>query len=114
MKQVIVINASLKMSKGKICAQVAHASLFAALKAKKLHPIKFSRWLNSGAKKVVVKAKEEELLKIKALADKMKIPNELIKDAGYTEVPPGSITALGLGPEDDEKIDKLTGGLPLL
>ncbi len=114
MKQVIVVNASLKMSKGKICAQVAHASLFAALKAKKRHPIKFNRWLNSGAKKVVVKAEESKLLKLKEMADKLKIPNELIRDAGYTEVPPGSITALGIGPEDDEKIDKITGGLPLL
>ena len=114
MKQVIIVNASLKMSKGKVCAQVAHASLFAALKAKKKHPIKFNRWISTGAKKVVVKAKEEELLELKAKADKIKLPNELIRDAGYTEVLPGSITALGIGPDDDEIIDKITGHLKLL
>ena len=115
MKQVIVVRTDLKMSVGKTCSQVAHASLFSALKCKKRHPIIFSKWISEGAKKIIVKANSlEELKGLKSKADKMKIPNELIRDAGYTEIPPGSITALGIGPWKDEEIDKITGNLELL
>lgn len=37
-----------------------------------------------------------------------------MKDAGHTELPPGTITCLGIGPDDDKKIDKITGNLKLL
>ena len=115
MKQVIVVREDLKMSIGKICSQVAHASLFSALKCKKKHPILFSKWIREGAKKIVVRAKDlEELKKLKVEADRMKIPNELIRDAGYTEIKPGTITSLGIGPAKEEEIDRITGNLKLL
>ncbi len=38
----------------------------------------------------------------------------LVQDAGMTEVPPGTITALGLGPAKSEDLDKITGDLALL
>ncbi|HRX34078.1 MAG TPA: peptidyl-tRNA hydrolase, partial [Methanoregulaceae archaeon] len=31
-----------------------------------------------------------------------------------TEIPPGSVTALGLGPARSEDLDKITSSLPLL
>ncbi|MGQ9551871.1 MAG: peptidyl-tRNA hydrolase, partial [Candidatus Bathycorpusculaceae bacterium] len=42
------------------------------------------------------------------------LPNVLIVDRGLTEIPPDTITCLGIGPAPAEKIDKLTGRLPLL
>ncbi len=115
MKQAIVVRTDLKMGKGKICSQVAHASLFSALKVKRKHPSWFRIWIISGGKKVVLKVKSlKELKEIKEKADELKIPNEIITDAGYTQIPPGSITALGIGPAPDEEIDKITGKLKLL
>jgi len=37
----------------------------------------------------------------------------LIRDAGLTAIEPGTITCLGIGPDLEEKIDKITGNLPL-
>ncbi|MEK6907151.1 MAG: aminoacyl-tRNA hydrolase, partial [Nanoarchaeota archaeon] len=66
-------------------------------------------------KKVILKVKDEkELLNFKKLADKYKLVNALIKDAGRTEIPSGTITCLAIGPDEDEKIDKITGKLKIL
>ena len=37
-----------------------------------------------------------------------------INDAGHTQIPSGSLTVLALGPEEEEKLDELTGELKLL
>ena len=66
-------------------------------------------------KKVVLKvSSEKELKDICKLARDEKLKCEIIRDAGLTQVEPGSITALGIGPADDKKIDKITGKLKLL
>ncbi|MBU5575209.1 MAG: peptidyl-tRNA hydrolase Pth2 [Candidatus Aenigmatarchaeota archaeon] len=112
MKQVIVIRTDLKMGKGKLCSQAAHASLAAFLKSDKK---KREKWINEGMKKVVVKvSSENEILILKKLAENKKIPSEIIIDKGLTQIEPGTITALGLGPDEDEKIDEITGNLKLL
>jgi len=112
MKQVIVIPMNLKMGKGKMVAQGAHASIAAYLKAGFLAR---KKWAATGMKKVVVKVKDEkELLEIQRAAEKRKIPNAIIIDRGLTQVEPGTITALGIGPDEDEKIDEITGKLKLL
>ena len=112
MKQVIVVRTDLKMGKGKLAAQVAHASVAAFLKAGFFAKRK---WLRQGMKKIVLKvSSEKELLEIYRKAKKLKLPCELIRDAGLTQVEPGTITALGIGPAEDEKIDKITGNLKLL
>ena len=109
-KQIIVIQ-GIKMSRGKTAVQVAHASLSAALKASNKI---LKAWQRDGEKKVVLKA---DLKKITSLIDKcqkLKIPCSLIRDAGRTELRSGTVTALGIGPDLDKKIDKITGSLPLL
>jgi len=111
-KQVIVIRKDLNLSIGKTAVQVAHASLAAYARTGKL--IK-DKWAREGAKKVVLSVNSEA--ELKELYDKAKhrgLNAVLIKDAGLTEIPPGTTTALALGPEKNEIIDKLTGNLPLL
>ena len=111
-KQVIVIRYDLKMSKGKIATQAAHASISAAKKANKKT---LTAWEREGQKKVVLKIKGiKEMLQLRDKCRKLKIPFALISDAGLTELSAGSITALGIGPEKEEKVNKVTGSLPLL
>ncbi|NIO44624.1 MAG: peptidyl-tRNA hydrolase [Candidatus Aenigmarchaeota archaeon] len=112
MKQAILIRTDLKMGKGKIAAQCAHASIGAYLKTKKYSK---DRWKREGMKKVVLKISgEKEIKKFYKLAKKRKLPCSLIRDAGLTQIEGGTITALGIGPGNDKKIDKLTGKLKLL
>lgn len=102
------------MSKGKLVAQGAHASLEAALKTKENKNKTFKKWKNAGGKKVVLKTDLKEIEGIKERAEELNVSTSLIRDQGLTEVEPGTITALGIGPDKEKKIEKLTSSLPLL
>jgi len=110
LKQVIVVRKDLTLGKGKLCVQVAHASISSFLISKFKN-----EWMEQGQKKVVVKCEnEQDLLKIYESAKRENLPAALIQDAGLTEIPPGTITCVGIGPDDEKKIDKITGNLKLL
>ena len=114
-KQVLVIRSDLKMSKGKIAAQAGHAAVSASEEARKKHRAWWKAWMEEGQCKVAVKVEsEKELLELEKQAKKLALPCALITDRGLTEVPPGTITCLGIGPAPTEKIDRVTGMLPLL
>jgi peptidyl-tRNA hydrolase, PTH2 family len=112
MKQVIVVNQALRLPKGKLAAQVAHAAVAALLAASEAA---VRAWLVEGMPKVVVAAPDEAaLVALEAEARERVIPTALIRDAGRTVVAAGTVTCLGLGPGDDATIDELTGGLKLV
>jgi peptidyl-tRNA hydrolase len=112
MKQVIIVNSAIRLPKGKLAAQVAHAAVGAFLAAGEDAR---QAWLDEGMPKVVLSIPSvEDLLALQTQADEQAIPNCLIEDAGRTVVPEGTITCLGLGPADDAKIDLVTGHLKLL
>ncbi len=114
-KQIILVREDLELSKGKLCVQVAHGSVGAALISQKRFPSYFKKWIEEGQKKVVVTCKDiEEILSIKQTSDERFLPTYLVKDAGLTEVPPGTITTLAIGPSPSKLIDAITGSLPLL
>lgn len=111
-KQVIVVRKDLGLGKGKLAAQVAHASV-SAMKLADKDIVEV--WEREGAKKVVLKA--ESLAKVRALYKKAKaskIPSVLIKDAGHTQLKRGTTTCLGIGPAEDRRIDEITKDLKLL
>jgi len=111
MKQVILLRNDLKLGIGKTAAQVAHASVEAVLNSRKE---KVTAWRNEGMKKIVLKVKDDkELLQFQNLAKEKKLVASLITDAGLTEVPPGTMTCLAIGPDDDELIDSVTGKLKM-
>lgn len=111
-KQVIVLRKDLKMSMGKKCVQSSHASLGAYQKSKKSI---IKQWEEEGQKKVVLEVNSrKEIVELYKTAKKLKIPCFLVKDAGLTELKPGTITTLGLGPEKEELINKITGSIRLL
>ena len=113
-KQVILIRIDLKMSTGKKCAQACHASVSASDLARIKTKNIWKNWKNLGQKKVVLKTNMENMKDIYAKVIKQQIPCFLIKDAGLTQLEPGTTTALGIGPALSTKIDEITGDLQLL
>ena len=114
-KMVIGVRMDLKLSKGKTAVQAAHVAVICALKAKKHQRISFSKWYQEGQKKVVVKIKDlKELHSLRQAALEMGFIAEIVRDAGLTEVAPGTITCVGIGPARNEDIDKVTGSYTLM
>ncbi len=112
MKQVILVRADLKLPKGKMAAQVAHASTESLLRS---HKDDIAKWRSEGMKKIVLKALDEkELFTYKNMAEDAGLVTALITDAGHTVLEPGTITCLGIGPDKDEKIDSITGKLKMM
>jgi PTH2 family peptidyl-tRNA hydrolase len=123
-KQTIVLRKDLNMRKGKMIAQGAHASMRAILMLghqddgnfvipldERLEP-----WLLGRFKKVCVSVNSEaELLALHEESKAAGLIAALIQDAGLTEfggVP--TYTALAVGPDRADRVDAITGALPLL
>ena len=112
MKQVIIARRDLGMGRGKLAAQVAHASLSAYEKADDRTQ---RRWQSNGQQKVVLRADDERTLhELAGQARRAGLPVALIRDAGHTQLDPGTVTALGIGPASANDIDPITGDLSLL
>ncbi len=111
-KQCIVLREDLKLSKGKAAVQAAHASILGYERS----PLQDRRkWKEQGQKKVALKVPSlEELYNVRDDAEKLGLPCAIVEDAGLTEIPPGTVTALGIGPARAEEIDKITKQLELL
>ena len=111
-KQCIVLRADLKLSKGKAAAQAAHASILsydlATMRDRK-------KWKEQGQKKVVLKVNTlDEIYNLKYESEKFDLPVAIVEDAGLTEIPPGTVTAIGIGPASADEIDKVTKDLDLM
>ena len=130
-KQVIVVRTDLNMRKGKLAAQVAHASLKSLwdlrcvadcsgedskVMAKiELSP-NFYNWLEGIYTKIVLGIDSKEaLLELADKSQKTGIQTTLIEDLGLTEFKgEKTLTCAALGPDIATKIDSLTKHLKLL
>lgn len=111
-KQVILVRQDLKLPKGKMAVQVSHASIGSLLKS---HKDDIEKWKKQGMKKIVLKVKDlNELLEYKKQAEDSGLVVSLVEDAGHTVLKPGTISCLGIGPDKEEKIDKITGKLKMM
>ncbi len=111
-KMIIAIRSDIKMGRGKAAAQAAHAATSVLDNANKKI---ISAWKREGQKKIIVKVKsEDDLILLQKKCKDLKIPCAIIHDAGLTEIAQGTATSIGIGPEREEKINKVTGSLPLL
>lgn len=117
-KQVIVIRRDLRMGRGKAVAQGAHAAcknlVHIMLSGNKEWKAWLEEWLRSGEEKVVLRVDtENELLEVYRKALSRGLPASLIADAGRTQLPPGTKTAVAIGPAPEEMVDEITGHLKL-
>jgi PTH2 family peptidyl-tRNA hydrolase len=129
-KQVIVVRKDLNMRKGKMCAQVAHASLMSFMSQGISKSTRYTRkinisfgvgshwneWLESGQTKVVVGCdSHDELIALHYEADAAGLPTTIVTDAGRTEFHgEPTDTCVAIGPAEAEDIDRITGYLKLL
>jgi peptidyl-tRNA hydrolase, PTH2 family len=112
-KLAVVVRTDLGMGRGKIAAQVAHAAVAAVLAS--LGGADLAAWLRDGQPKVILKVSTAAQLEdVVRRAEVAGLPVELIRDAGRTQVAPGTLTCCSVGPADGARIDVATAGLSLL
>ena len=108
----LVVRKDLKLSAGKVAVQCSHAAVSCALVARKQEPRLMERWRSNGGRKICLVTDDLESLKqIMIDAKSAGLITHLVKDAGHTEVPSGTITVLGIGPAPKGSIDGITGKL---
>lgn len=114
-KQVIAVRRDLDMGRGKVAVQVAHAAVSAAEEARKRFTEWWDPWLREGQCKVAVRVdSKEEILELERKSRELRLPFALITDRGLTQIEPGTVTCLAIGPAPSSLVDTLTGGLNLL
>ena len=114
LKQVIILRKDLKMSKGKAAVQASHAAVAAAIKAMKKDPLTFDKWWNGGQMKIVLAVESETHLdEIEARIKRTGAVITKINDAGRTQLPPNTATALGIGPHAMMNVEQITSSLKL-
>ena len=112
-KMALVVRTDLGMGRGKIAAQVAHAAVTAALRAR--DTAMFAAWSRAGQRKVVLKiGGETELAQLCAQAHAAGLPVQVIHDAGRTQLAAGTMTCCAIGPAYREGLDRVTASLGLL
>jgi len=114
LKQALIVRADLKMGKGKVAAQVSHASVDCVLSLLKKDKSLVEKWIHSGMKKVVLKVFSlNELIELFNEAKREGLCVKMITDAGRTQLPEGTTTVLGIGPDYENKIDKICSKLKM-
>ena len=108
----LIVRKDLRLSAGKVAVQCSHAAVSCALVARKHEPRLMERWHSSGGRKISLAVDSLDLLKeLMIKAKSAGLITHMVKDAGHTEIPPGTITVLGIGPAPKSSINALTGEL---
>lgn len=132
-KMTLVVRKDLKMGSGKIAAQCAHAAVAvvedvlairstqasspdAVLADSALMWLRwYDAWHVSGCSKVALQCPDEEtMMAIAKHARQVQLPFYVIRDAGRTQIAPGSKTVVAVGPGPKSLVDEVTGQLKLL
>lgn len=109
---VLLARRDLKLSAGKLAVQCSHAAVSCTLNARKSHARLVERWLNAGGRKICLKVDDlESLQRYAGQAQAAGLVTYVVKDAGHTEIPAGTVTVLGIGPAPRRAIDSLVSDL---
>jgi len=110
-KMVIVVRKDLDMSAGKVAVQSAHAAVEAVAKAQTVH---LDPWFAQGQPKIVVgcnKAATVDALRQQAVG--LGLNAVVVRDAGRTQLEPGTATSVAIGPGPVKIVDKVTKHLKI-
>ena len=66
------------------------------------------------SEKICLKSSYDELIELESKAKADGIQTVRITDAGKTQIPSGSLTVIAFGPDNEDKLQSLTGHLKLL
>lgn len=118
----ILVNTDIEISKGKLAGQVGHASI----------TYLYNKLTNSGMseeqltdfkskmkdymlaqKKIILKAKESQLLQLEKENEEHNLGYAVIRDAGATELEPNTITCICVGISGIDDIPKKTNRMRL-
>lgn len=121
-KLAIVVRTDTEMRKGKMAGQVGHACTTVTVlsltsnKPDGLKELKFTNWffLSNQTKAVLRVTGEPALEEIAKAAEEKGLMVVRIKDAGHTQLEPGTFTCVAIGPDEESLIDSVTGHLKLL
>jgi PTH2 family peptidyl-tRNA hydrolase len=110
-----------QLSKGKLAAQISHASLGAILnfydpttETLRLTP-DAKEWVQGDFAKIVLKCDDmDALITLKNAAESKGVNTKLIVDNGTTVFGKPTVTCLAIGPGNAEVIEEITQGLKLL
>ncbi|ESL08854.1 hypothetical protein TRSC58_03437 [Trypanosoma rangeli SC58] len=144
LKMTLVVRKDLRMGTGKIAAQCAHAAVAMVEKVERLRQQEgtatptpktvaaegadedgtthrdewvawYDAWTLAGSTKVVLQcSSEEKLMDTCRAAKEVGLPHALVRDAGRTQIAPGSKTVLSVGPAPVKLVDRVTGCFKLL
>jgi PTH2 family peptidyl-tRNA hydrolase len=105
------------MSPAKLAVQVAHASVGAYRIVVRGHDdvyLKSEEWFSEGFRKVVLKAKSrQEILDLEQRCAENGVVCFVVYDFGLTELEENTLTCIGIGPDTNKNVDKITGRLGL-
>ena len=112
---VLILRGELRLTAGKAAVQAAHAAVLLVRRAEGRSRNDLEAWWQQGQKKIALSVETlGEMQEVERRAARAGIPTVWVEDAGFTEVPPGTRTCLGLGPSSAKLLDPITGELPLL
>lgn len=115
LKLALIVRSDLKLTKGKVAAQCAHAAVICYEQSASSHPELLRLWLASGQPKIVLRV--EDLDRLEVLRDTAKeagLTVGCVRDAGRTQVDAGTVTVLGVGPSYEDQVDAIVKHLKLL
>lgn len=113
----LIVRESLNMSTGKIAAQVGHAvGMVYETYIRELNNSKisdkindFKSWRSESFRKIALKADDKEWVKVKEQCECL-----VVRDAGLTEVSPGTETVIAIFPMRKSNVPKIVRKLQTL
>jgi peptidyl-tRNA hydrolase len=107
----ILVNTSVKLSPGKIAAQVGHAVQKTTQRC--INTMKWQHYICACMPKIVLKVPSEELF-VSILDQTKNIFKSYVVDEGRTQCAPGTVTAIGYDPLFEKEIPSCFKSLKLL